>query len=185
MKIDPDNADANVLAGGIARLEHDNQAAERYLESAHGQAPANLAASNLLALTLADGDDPAGQARALELAQQNFDKNPQNSEAMATLGWALFRLGRFDEASQRLHQAMATGTLNPNGAYFVARICQREGKFTDAKTLLTKALATKRRFAYQDDAQQLLAEMESGDAEKKPEKKPQPAATGKPAKPAR
>ena len=183
--IDPDAVEANILAGGIVRLEHDSQAAQRYLESAHGQALANFVASNLLALSLADGDDPAGQARALELAQQNFGKNPQNSEAMATLGWVLFRLGRFDEAGQRLHQAMATGKLNADGAYFVARICQREGKFADAKTLLSKALATKRRFAYQDDAEQLLAKLESSDAEKKPEKKPQPATPSKPAKPAR
>ena len=70
-------------------------------------------------------------------------KYPQNSEAIATLGWAYFRLGRWDDASRTLGQALATGTLNADGAYFVAKMCEREGRTADAKTLLTKALATK------------------------------------------
>jgi tetratricopeptide (TPR) repeat protein len=164
LKTDPNSLDAKILAGGIARLQKDLPAAERYLEAAHLQSPTSFPASNLLALTLADQDDSGKQARALEFARQNADKLPQNSEAIATLGWACFRLGRWDDANRILRQALATGTLNADGAYFVARLLERQEQTADAKMLLTKALATKRIFAYQAQAEQLLERLDAGNA---------------------
>jgi tetratricopeptide (TPR) repeat protein len=164
LKADPKSLDAKILAGGIARLQKDLPAAEHYLEAAHLQSPTSFAASNLLALVLADQDDAAKQARALEFATQNVERHPQNSEAIATLGWAYFRLGRWSDASRNLNQALGTGTLNADGAYFVAKMCERDGRAADARTLLAKALATKRLFAYQQDAEQLLARLGAGSA---------------------
>jgi tetratricopeptide (TPR) repeat protein len=164
LKADPNSLDAKILAGGIARLQKDLPAAEHYLEAAHLQSPTSFAASNLLALTLADRDDPARQARALEFARQNADKYPQNSEALATLGWAYFRLSRWDDANRTLGQALATGTLNADGAYFVAKMFERQGQTAEAKTLLSKAIATKRAFAYQQDAEQMLTRLGAGSA---------------------
>ncbi|HEX4145960.1 MAG TPA: tetratricopeptide repeat protein [Pirellulales bacterium] len=164
LNLDPDSLEAKILAGGIARLQKDFPAAERYLEAAHLQSPTSFPASNLLALTLADQDDPAKKGRALEFARQNAEKYPQNSEALTTLGWACFRLGRWDEASRALNQALATGALNADGAYFLAKSFEREGKTADAKTLLEKAIATKRTFAYQQDAEQLIARLKTGSA---------------------
>jgi len=164
LKIDPNALEAKILSGGVARLQKDLPAAERHLEAAHLQSPTSFQASTLLALVLADQDDPAKQARALEFARQNAEKYPQNSEAIATLGWAYFRLGRWDDAGRTLNQALATGTLNADGAYFVAKLFERQGRVDEAKTLLSKAIATKRYFAYQQDAEQLLAKLGTGSA---------------------
>jgi tetratricopeptide (TPR) repeat protein len=164
LKLDANSLDAKILAGGIAHLQGDNAAAERYLEAAHLQSPTNFTASNLLALALADQDDPSKRTRALEFAQQNMEKYPKRSEAIATLGWAFFRLERWDEASRTLNQALATGTLNPDGAYFVAKLFIREGRTDDAKKLLSKAIATKRQFSNQEDAEALLAQLERDSA---------------------
>ena len=167
LKIDPKSVETLVQAAGIARLEGDDAAAERRLTAVLEQAPTHFAAINLLALTLADQDDAEKQARALELAQQNVEKYPRNSEAIATLGWALLRLARWDDANRVLRQALATGTVNADGAYFLARLFEHLGETGDTKRLLSMALATKRPFAYQAQAEKMLAEL-NGDGAKEP-----------------
>ena len=116
-------------------------------------------ASNLLALVLADQDDLAKQARRWSSRSRISKSIRRTRRRSPRSAGRLFRLGRWDDAERMLRQAMATGRLNADGAYFVAKMFDREGKAREAKTLLAKALATKHYFAYQEDAEQLLARL--------------------------
>ena len=65
LAIDEHASEALVLAGAIARLQQEPARAIELLESAHLQAPENSQAVNLLAIVLADEQEPRDQQRAL------------------------------------------------------------------------------------------------------------------------
>ena len=47
---------------------------------------------------------------------------PAPPEVLATLGWALYRAGRLDQAEQKLRAAVTGGRTTADIAYFLARV---------------------------------------------------------------
>ncbi len=66
--------------------------------------------------------------RALEMTRRAVDAEPDNAAYLDSLGWVLYKLGRFDEAVVRLRQAMAA-------AQVAAQQAQRENQQVDTATL--------------------------------------------------
>ena len=126
------------------------------LEAAHLEAPENFQAVNLLALVLADEQEPREQQRALRFAQANATRYPQSAEAAATLGWAYQRLGQAGEAEAALNRALTAGTLSADGAYFVADMFERQGRHEEAAKLAAKALESNVPFVYRDKAGEIV-----------------------------
>jgi thioredoxin-like negative regulator of GroEL len=54
--------------------------------------------------------------RAVEFARANLQRNPNNPQAAATLGWCLFRVGQIDAAANLLDRVAAAGDISANAA---------------------------------------------------------------------
>ncbi len=169
LKIDPKSVDAQVLRGQIARMTGDLKTAETLLEQAHLQAPSNLNAANQLAIALADQSDANKRQRALELAQMDLRVSSQgnqlNSEALTTLAWVYYRMGRGADAEQLVAKVLQRGVLNSDIAYYAAKILQERGRVDDAVALLEASLHNPAPFIQRQNSTELLKQLSS----KKPE----------------
>jgi tetratricopeptide (TPR) repeat protein len=153
-KADPDSADVQFLRGLIAWHLHDFDEAEKIFIALHVASPGNFAASNNLALALAEQADAAKRRRGLELAQVNARLEPNSGEALSTLGRACYRNGRLEEAEQALRASIATGSASSDTAYYLARVLSERGRVEEVKTLLKVALDAPGLFTYRKEARE-------------------------------
>ncbi len=156
LKLDPTSTDARYAAGLIARQMRDYNTAESSFESVLRDAPANFAASNQLALVLAEQEDEAKHRRAVEIAEVNARQYPRNGEAVATLGWAYYRSGKLEQAEKSLQTAISGGRATSDTAYFMAHVMADRGRIDDAARLLQGALRAPGTFAFRKEAQAWL-----------------------------
>jgi tetratricopeptide (TPR) repeat protein len=163
LQLDPQSLDGLILRGLIARYQKNYKAAEEYSQRAVLLQPNNFAATNNLALALAEQNSDEKKQRALMYAEDNaqkYQKTNQRNEALSTYGWVLYKLDRNDDAEKALRAAISGGSFTPDMAYYYARVLNKIGGHTkDATNLLESALKNNGPFAYRDDAKALLAEM--------------------------
>jgi tetratricopeptide (TPR) repeat protein len=152
LKIQPDSLDAQLLAAQTDYYQHDFALAEPRLEKLREQAPGNFVAANLLAWTLADSDDAAKRKRAVELAGLNAERFPGNAEAVATLGWSLYRAGHAKEAVAQLARIKGNASLSRDAAYRVARVMYEANERDKALELLEGTLKSTGLFAAEKEA---------------------------------
>ena len=123
--------------------------------------------------------------QALKLAEENLQRHGGSSEGFSTLGWVLFKAGRYRDAEQIFQRAVNNGVLSPETAYYVARLRIEQGNAVEAERLLKLALdAPLGQFFSRDEAKKLLAELqqsappaEETPANEKPAPKPAPEKT--------
>jgi Flp pilus assembly protein TadD len=156
VKFDPGSKEARKIQGLIAWHLRDLAGAETIFEPLHRDAPADPVAANLLALVLVEQEDAAKRSRGLQLADVNTVQFPRSHEALATLGWALYRAGRLDQAEQKLRAAVAGVQTTPDIAFYLARVLADQGRTDDARKLLETATKLPGAFAHRDDAAALL-----------------------------
>jgi Tfp pilus assembly protein PilF len=156
LKLEPGSKESQRLRGLIAWHLRDLAAAEQIFEPLHREAPADAAVANWLALSLVEQDDPAKKKRGLELAEVNALQFPRSHEALATLGWSLYRAGQREQADQKLRAAVSGVRFTPDIAYFLARVMADRGQTEDARKLLESATKLPGAFAHRDDASSLL-----------------------------
>jgi Flp pilus assembly protein TadD len=159
LKLDPALKEAQKVRALIAWYARDLPAAEAILDPLHRDAPADSFVANLLALALIEQDDAAKQSRGLQLADVNTLQFPRSAEVAATLGWALYRAGRLDQAEQKLRAAVTGGRTTADIAYFFARVLADKGQTDDARKLLQSATGLQGAFAHRDDANALLKKL--------------------------
>ena len=159
LKLDPALKEAQKIQALVAWHLRDLAGAEAILEPLHRDAPADSAVANLLALALIEQDDAAKQSRGLQLADVNALQFPRSAEVVATLGWALYRAGRLDQAEQKLRAAVTGGRTTADIAYFLARVLADKGQTDDARKLLQSATNLPGAFAHRDDANALLKKL--------------------------
>ena len=157
-KIDPKSLDAMMLSGLIAMFRKDYPTAEHYFETAHLEAPRSFAASNNLALALAEQPEEAKKRRALDYAVTNVNES-KNAEAAATYGWVLYKLGRLDEADKALELAASSGQISPDTAYYIARVAVDRGHEARARQFLEGALKSTARFCMRPEAKALMEQL--------------------------
>ena len=156
VKLDPASKEAQKVRGLVAWHLRDLAGAEQIIEPLHRDAPADLMAANLLALALVEQEDKAKQKRGLELAEVNAVQFPRSHEALATLGWALYRGGRLDQAEEKLRMSVSGVRTTPDIVYYLARILVDKGRTDDARKLLEPTTKLPGAFAHRDDAVALL-----------------------------
>jgi tetratricopeptide (TPR) repeat protein len=161
MKLDPKSLEAQIFRGVVALFQKDYKSAETYFQQAHVQSPSNFAASNNLALALAEQDDSLKQRRALEYAQANVRQHQRSAEALSTYGWVLYKLGQVDEAERALRAAAGAGRLAPDTAYYMAVVANAKGRKDEAVQLLQAATKADGPFANRNEAQELLKQLQS------------------------
>ncbi len=144
------------LKGQLAFARRAYDVAEMHFESLTRLKPGDADATNMLALSLVESEEPTKQELALELAMVNQRQYPRSATAAATVGWIYFRLGRDKEAENVFQQVAATGKLEPASAYFMARFLQQRGESATAITLLNQALSNSGYFMFRAAARELL-----------------------------
>lgn len=162
-KIDPQNLDAKILGGIIARKQRDFDKARKYLESAHVQSPSNTTVMNHLALVLLEIGGEAERRRAQEFAEINFRSNSSSPEAAGTLGWVYYRLGRVNEANNYLAAAVRAKNGSPDLYYYIATVYSKMGRGTEAAGILDAALKSSGIFFYRKDAESLFKDLAKKD----------------------
>lgn len=169
------SADVLKTYGKVALFRSDFKSAEAAFQEAVRQNPLDTDASGGLALALCEQGDPDKCKRALQYAASNIQKQSNNRDFLATLGWTLYKAGQTDEAVKVLQQSIADGQINAASAYYFAVILHEKGQDDVAKQLLTAAVSTTPPFAKRGDAEKLLAELNAAQPKAQPVAQPNAA----------
>jgi tetratricopeptide (TPR) repeat protein len=103
VEAEPDNADAQYYYGSYVFRTAGLPAAEPALRRVLELAPEHAPALNFLGYSLADeGRRPE---EALQMVQRALAMDPWNGAYLDSLGWAYFRMGRFEDARAPLEAA--------------------------------------------------------------------------------
>jgi len=163
LTLDAKSLDGRIVRGVIARVARDYATAEKFFNEAHVQSPGNFAASNSLALVLIESPDKAAQQRAVEMAEANAaryrEDSPQQINAITSLAWVYYKLGRREDAEKILDQIARNNALTSDGAYYVAKLLADRGEKDRARTILEEVLTNEAVFATRPDASDLLAKL--------------------------
>ncbi len=169
LAIDEKSLDAKIVRGAIARVERDYATAEKFFSAAHTQSPLNFPASNSLALVLIESENDESRQRSLEMAEGNValhrENSPQQVNALTTLAWVFYKLGRREDAEQILTQISQSNQLTSDGAYYVAQLLADRGESQRATTILEQVLGREPVFATRADAAELLERLKNKNAE--------------------
>ncbi len=157
-----DDNGTNALIGLAHRYKKQYDKAEEIFDGLNRQDRTNNFYAWNLALSMAESADEKKKQQAVTIAQLVQTSQPKNPEAMAILGWCLFKAGRYDDAERALSgsvQAASGQGTPPDTVYFLARMFDHRGKSTDARDALKKALDSKAAFVYRADAQKFFDEL--------------------------
>ncbi len=97
--------DARLVMSNIAILENQQEESEDWLEDLLNEFPEDYGALNDLGYLWADADKHL--ELALAMIQKAVQSDPKNMAYRDSLGWVLYRLGRYDEAAAELKAAAA------------------------------------------------------------------------------
>lgn len=139
------------LADGQARIGN-FLAARRSYESLVKLAPDNAPVLNNLANVLHRLKDP----EALIFAERAVAKDPQNADAIDTLGWLLFEQGHTDRALQLLREARLRSPESAEIRYHLGVVLAKSGRNKEAVDELSSSLMIGSRFAEESEARKLL-----------------------------
>ena len=163
LTLDAKSLDGRIVRGVIARVARDYATAEKFFNEAHVQSPGNFAASNSLALVLIESPDKAAQQRAVEMAEANAaryrEDSPQQINAITSLAWVYYKLGRREDAEKILDQIARNNALTSDGAYYVAKLLADRGEKDRARAILEEVLTNEAVFATRPDASDLLTKL--------------------------
>lgn len=158
-KLNPDQLAGKLLRAKLAFASRDYVTAEKMLGELRVSDPGNPDVANLWALALAENPDEGKRQRAVEVAAQNSQLQPQNPMAAAILGWALLRQNDQKQAEEWLGRASQGQRLTPEMAYFLAKFLQASGEKEQALKLVTQALEQPGLFLYRTSARELRQEL--------------------------
>jgi tetratricopeptide (TPR) repeat protein len=130
---------ARLILSNIAVLQNDVPQAEEWLEQVLDEYPDDISAKNDLGYLWADQNKNLDQA--YEMVRDAVAAEPDNAAYRDSLGWALFRLGRFEEAVVELKKAV--DVEDPDGVILehLGDAQQAAGHGEDAHAAWQRALA--------------------------------------------
>ncbi len=112
--------------------------AEATLRELLKESPQNPVALNNLGYFLVERDAKLNEA--LDLIKQAVKLNPANPSYLDSLGWAYFKLGKFDEAEKYLKDALRFDSSSSTINEHLGDVHQKQGKPELAKSAWQKAL---------------------------------------------
>ena len=157
LKSNPDVYQIQLLAGVLAEMTNDKDAAENYYFRALALSPGNREVTNQLAQLLIDQDDPNKQKRAQQLALVNAKINPNSPDVNITLAWVLYRAERKAEANEAYRKGISLGRFNGDSALIVAKLLSASNQKETARKVLEGALKSEKGiFVRRAEAEALL-----------------------------
>ena len=159
LALDKNSQDAKMALGLIAYYLGDYPQAEGYFQQVLRAQPANVNASDRLALTLCEQGDPDKLQRAFQYPVVDAKLANKQPGAYATLGWVYYKMGRLNEAAAALKNAIQLGPVSRDTAYYAAQVSAEAGDIAQAKSLLDLALRASGPFAKRPAAKALAAKL--------------------------
>jgi tetratricopeptide (TPR) repeat protein len=149
--------DARLVLSNICVIQKNLPQAEEWLEQVLDEYPENVSALNDLGYLWAD--QGKNLERALDMVQRAVAGDPENGAYRDSLGWALYRLGRFDEAVFELNKALAGD--DPDGVILdhLGDVYLAQGKLNEARDCWQKALAAFTRHKETDKIEEVNAKL--------------------------
>ncbi len=130
--------DARLVLSNICVIQKNVPHAEEWLEQVLDEYPENISALNDLGYLWAD--QGKNLQRALGMIERAVAQEPDNYAYRDSLGWALYRLGRFDEAAVELKKALEGD--DPDGVILdhLGDAYLGQGKLNEARDAWQKAI---------------------------------------------
>ncbi len=154
-----DSPAALMLEGKIAFAQERYADAEKIFLNLRVQEPTNIEVSTMLAVSMAELGDRQKLDKALEIARQNVQIQPQNPVTMSVLGWLLFKQNNLQAAADAFNRSIQLGQLPAESSYYIARFVEARGQKEDALQLLESTLQSRGLFLYRRQADQLRAKL--------------------------
>jgi tetratricopeptide (TPR) repeat protein len=159
-RLDPKAVDVRVLRGLMHRWVGNHPGAETEFESLHKEFPNDFNYLNQYVLAMLEQKDQGKQQRALDMILEFNRRNAGRvPEAAATLGWALFKNNRLDDAENALRSSFQGGQTNSDTIYYYSQILRYRGQLDKAVELLKAATQSPGRFMYRKEAEKDLAQL--------------------------
>ena len=144
----------SVLADFYLSQHSLREAAAEFSTVIRQKADSAVALNNLACIYLELGDP-----RAEAFAQRAYDLAPGSASVTDTLGWILVRKQATARGLPLLEKAAHAAAQDPELQYHYAYALAQAGKRSEAKEILSRALASDRYFAARRDAERLLADL--------------------------
>jgi tetratricopeptide (TPR) repeat protein len=135
---EPENADAHFSLGGFLERDGRFADAEGSLREAVRLDPAHANALNYLGYSMADRNERLEEA--LVYIRRALEIDPWNGAYLDSLGWAYYRLGRFDEAREPLERAAREYPADPTVLEHLGDVYRELGDHDGALRLWRRAL---------------------------------------------
>jgi tetratricopeptide (TPR) repeat protein len=87
------------------------------------------------------------------------ENSPQQVNALTTLAWVYYKMGRREDAERILEQISRSNALTSDGAYYVAKLLADRGDKDRARRILEQVLDSEPMFATRPDAVDLLTSL--------------------------
>ncbi len=137
-KVQPHDLRALFLLGAVLERQKRHDAAEAVFREALGVEPDSAPVLNYLGYMNADRG--VRLEEALSLIQRAVALDPENGAYLDSLGWAFYRLSRFDQAEEQLRRAVAKGSPNAVVLDHLGDVLQRRGNVREALDYWQRAL---------------------------------------------
>lgn len=152
---EPDDMAARTVLAELEMRKGDWVAARREYEQIVASGRVDAATLNNLANVLIH----LGEGDPVVLAQQALTMAPSNVAIVDTLGWALARAGRYDEAIRHLRDARLRAPQDAEIRWHLGFALARQGRTDEARTELQAALQGGARSAWMEEARLLLKQL--------------------------
>jgi len=149
-----DNQMWNLMAESYMHTREYGKAAAAYERVVEGN-PQDATALNNLAWTYYVTED----SRALGMAQQAFDLDPENGSIVDTLAWIQVHVGSLEEGEALLRKAVELEDGRAEIRYHHAYALAKLGRNDESRAILEEILAAEETFGSRADAEKLLAEL--------------------------
>ncbi|MEM7407480.1 MAG: tetratricopeptide repeat protein [Pseudomonadota bacterium] len=134
----PQNSDLLYSRAMVSARADDVAALERDLRDILSREPNNADALNALGYTLTDKTNR--HQEALDLIERALQLKPDDHYVIDSMGWVLFRLGRYDESVEFLRRAWDI-RQDPEVAAHLGEVLWTMGRQDEARNVWDKALA--------------------------------------------
>ncbi|HEX8651990.1 MAG TPA: tetratricopeptide repeat protein [Pyrinomonadaceae bacterium] len=132
-------SDALIVLSSAQERAGDTKGSEESLRSILAKDPTNATALNNLGYFLVERNERLTEA--LEMIQRAVKSEPTNSSFLDSLGWAYFKLGKFDEAERHLSDAARRDTSSATIQEHLGDLYLKLGKTEQAQVAWKKALS--------------------------------------------
>jgi len=129
---------AKLTLASAQQISGDFKAAEDTLRAILSESPGNPIALNNLGYFLLERNERVQEA--FQLIQRAFRIDPTNPSYLDSLGWAYFRLGKFDEAERYLKDAARADSGSSTIQEHLGDVYEKLGKIVLARVSWEKAL---------------------------------------------